>query len=167
MSIGTFLRGVGLVFGVVVLYCGYLLVTMWQPVPVPGYTVRQNRFTRVAQVQDGDRWTNFRPDPYGASLTTDDFSRLRITDITWGPRGILCARAENISDQPVTGRLSFRVVLRDSADEKFQRDRSLRESVDFPPRRIVPFVLRTDLRTPDTQKTRTTIQLEPTATTGN
>lgn len=147
-------------------YIIYLFVAMWITVPVSGYEVRRNRFTGIAQVKDGDRWNHFRPDPYGKSLTPEDFKQLRITDVTWGPNGILCARAENVSEQAIAGRVSFRIVIRDANDGKFQRDRSLRESVEFAPRRVTPFLLRTGMTTPDPVKTRTVIVLEPAATSG-
>jgi hypothetical protein len=164
MKLRSILAAVGIAF---LLYLIYLVAAMWLRVPVPGYEVRRNRFTGIVQVRDGDRWNHFRPDPYSASLTAEDFKRLRITDAAWGPGGILCGRAENISDQPVTGRVSFRIVIREARGQgKFLRDRSLRESVDFPPKRVTPFVLRTNLTTPDPAETRTDINLEPTATTG-
>jgi hypothetical protein len=139
---------------------------MWIPVPVPRYEVRSNRFTGIVQVKDGDRWTHFRPDPYSEALTREQLQRLRVTDVAWGPNGVLCARGENLSDQPLTGRIAFRIILRDAKVGKFQRDRSLRESVDFPPRRVTPFVLRTDIPTPDPKTTNTLIVLEPAATSG-
>jgi hypothetical protein len=166
MSVRKFLCIAAGVAGALLGYGVYLLITQWQYFRIADYEVRRNRFTGIAQVRDNSAWTNFATDPYGESLTEDQVRRIRIENIAWGPAGLLCARATNLTSEPIQGRLAFRIVLHDAKTGKFQRDRSLRATVDLPAGRPTPFVLRTDLFTPDANKIKTTVALEPAAYSG-
>jgi hypothetical protein len=166
MSVRTFLRIAAGVGGALVGYGIYLLATQWQYFRVDAYEVRRNQFTGIAQVRDAGMWTNFANDPYGESLSEEQVRWIQVENVAWGPGGLLCARAVNRSSKRIQGRLAFRIVLRDAKTGKFRRDRSLRATVDLAANRATPFVLRTDLPTPDTDKIKTTIALEPTAYSG-
>jgi hypothetical protein len=147
--------------------CGVLLLlNPWEPLTVGEYTARRNRVTGVAELRVGDRWTRFEDDLRAAPIPPERVSRLRVEALAWGPDGILCGKVYNRLADPVRGRLSFRIVFRNVKDKRFVRDRSLRATVDFPPMASTPFILRTNLRTPDPATTTTEVEFEPVAASG-
>jgi len=166
MSVRTFLRIAAGICGALLGYGVYLLATQWQYFRIGEYEVRRNQFTGIAQVRDAGAWTSFTNDPYGEALSEEPLRWIQVENVAWGPGGLLCARAVNRSSERIKGRLSFRIFLRDAKTGKFQRDRSLSATVDLAANRATPFVLRTDLSTPDTSKIKTIIALQPTAYSG-
>lgn len=166
MSIRTF----GIAAAVVLLLlAGYgvsLIFNQWQHFSAGAYEIRYNRLTGVAQVKAGGEWASFRKDPYAQALSQADLKRLTIRDIAWGPDGLLCATAINRTGTPVRGRLAFHVLIRDAFDNKFVKDRTLRETVDFPPNSETAFLVQTGLETPDLVQRKTSLLLEPTSYSG-
>lgn len=160
ITVGLALLGAAAGYGVI------LLLNPWEPLTIGEYTVRRNRITGVAELRVGDRWTRFDDDVSATPLPPEYVSRIRIESLAWGPDGILCGKAYNRLANPLRGRLAIRIVFRNSKDHRFVRDRSLRATVDFPPMTATPFILRTNLRTPDPATTVTEIELEPTAASG-
>lgn len=165
------IRTLGKVFALAaVLAAGYgifLLVKQWEYLPIGPYEVRRNRVTGKVQVKAGEKWAAFETDPYAAPLTPEELKRITIKEAAWGGDGILCARIVNVSDQPLKGRLGFSIVLRDAFDNKWVKERTLRQTIDLPARSDTPFVLNTGMETPDTRTRKTAIFPVPTNYSGS
>lgn len=166
MNIRPLIRGGVALFLAGLLYFIYLLINQWQYLTIGSFEVRRNRLTGIAEIKYNDKWTRFQDDPYAEPIPSEKLPRIRIEDLTWGPDGLLVGHAVNRLTTPIQGRLAVRIILRVKKDLRFVRDRSLRATVDFPPGKPVPFILRTDLTTPDPEKLKTELELQPTSFSG-
>ena len=138
-----------------------LLATQWRPLSFGGYEVRQNRLTGIAQVKDGDRWKDYQDDPYSTGIDAVRLADIRLSNVAWGPDGLLCVRATNRSSQPFQGRIAFRIVERKLSDNRALPDRTLRVTVNIAPNQTIPLLIRTNLPTPDLKKMRIRVDLQP------
>ena len=139
----------------------YQFMTRWQTMPVDGYDVRRNRLTGVAQVKNGDTWTDFQDDPYSTAIDAARLPEVRLSNVTWGPDGLLCVRAANRSAQAFQGRVAFRILQRKISDSRLLPDRTLRVTVNIPAYQTVSLLIRTNLPTPDSKRIRSTVDLQP------
>lgn len=141
----------------------YQLATLWQPLQFGGYTVRRNRLTGMAEVREQNQWSRFADDPYADPVPAELLREVHLTNIAWGPGGLLCAQATNGGTKPIVGRVAFQIVLLRS--QKYFRDRAIRATVNFPPGEARTIIIRTNLETPD-PKITTRLRLQPAAYSG-
>lgn len=144
----------------------YQFMVRWQDVSFGGYEVRRNRLTGVAQVKVGEKWTDYQDDPYSEGIPVERMQDIRLTNVAWGTEGLLCVRAENRAATPFKGRVAFRIVQRKLTDSRMLPDRTLRVTVNIPPKTAIPLLIRTNLPTPDAKRLRTSVELQPVSYSG-
>lgn len=166
MNIRTVIRGGIALVSAGLLYFMYLLINQWQYHRIGSFETRLNRLTGIAEINHNGTWTRFQDDPYAEAIPEEKLKRIRIENLAWGPGGLLTGQAVNRLADPIQGRLAIRIVLRNKKDQRFIRDRSLRVTVDFPPGKPTPFIIRTNLTTPDPEKLKTELELVPTSFSG-
>lgn len=153
MSVRTFLGCLGALTVVVAFL--WVAVNQWHYETIGPFEVRQHGMTGILQIRRGGRWEGpFVPDRSAPPVPEDDLKSVRLVDLTWGPRGLLCGRASTAPFRPVRGRLAFVLLIRDGSGKRF-RDRALRQSVDWPAGATIDFALDTGLASPQPPSTAT------------
>jgi len=133
-------------------YVIYLLAAPWEPQTIGPFQTRRHRLTGRVELRNGDTWTQTlgdAPNSRNSDPITDQavIETVRLSDLTWGERGILCGRATNTGKADVRGRLAFRIIIYDK-NGLVNRDRSLRRNADWPAQKTTPFLLNTGLSAP-------------------
>ncbi|MDX1931483.1 MAG: hypothetical protein SFU56_02645 [Capsulimonadales bacterium] len=169
MNIGVLLRFLAVPAMIVVGYGAFLVAAPWRTLSVGDYAVRQHKLTGKVEMRNGDVWTRIADDPYVEALPAEKLRYVAVSNVVWGPDGLLCARLENRTDEPMTGRLAVRLLRKEARRDQrlaIGGDRTFRINLTLPPRTPVPIVLDTNLETPDTTKVRTFLSLQPTSYSG-
>lgn len=168
MNIRTLARILGVLVVLGIAWGIWRIVAQWSYQQIGPYAVRRSVLTGKLQVRGDDgQWTDsLKHDPYAPSLTPDDLKQAQLTAGAWGANGVLCGRARNRSqNHAIQGRIAFRIEIHTFDGKRF-KDRTLRETVDWPPGAATPFVLNTGLPTP-TATQRWTVDLVPVQAAGD
>jgi hypothetical protein len=124
------------------------------------YEVQRNDVSGTLKLKEGDSWIeSVKEDPSAANAAKEAVAGVTFSDITWGEKGILCAKAH--PKQTVSGKVSLMIEIYDKATNKRLRDKSVRVAVEWPAGKETPSVLNTTLATPEVKDTFTKITAEP------
>jgi hypothetical protein len=126
---------------------------------IGNYEVQKNNTSGTLKLKQGDNWIeNVKEDPGAANASKESVTGVTFTDITWGEKGLVCAKAK--PQQAISGKIAMTVEIYDRATNKRLRDKSLRVVADWPQGAETPFVLNTTLATPEVKDTYTKITAE-------
>ncbi len=152
MSLKSFALIVGALVACLLAYVAYLLAAPWEAQTVGPFQTRRHRLTGQVQLREADTWVKTLGDaPSGPNsdpvLDEAALRKVRLTDLAWGEKGLLCGRAINSGPTNITGRLAFRIIVYDK-NGIINRDRSLRRNADWPAQKTTPFLINTGLSAP-------------------
>jgi hypothetical protein len=142
------LAAAGLIFGL------WRLFHQWDYARIGVFETRRNNLTGILEIKDeAGRWApSFKNDRYAPGLTEADLKNIRLADGAWGADGILVGRARNISaTKAVSGRVGFLIHIF-YPDGRRLKDRTLRATVNWPAGSSTPFIIDTNLATPDSNQ---------------
>ena len=123
------------------------------------YQVQHNDVSGTLKLKQGDIWVeNVKEDPSATNAPKESVPGVVFSDIAWGEKGILCAKARPRQD--IEGKISLMVEIYDKSTNKRLRDKSLRVVAHWPAGKETPFVLSTTLATPAVADTYTKMTAE-------
>jgi hypothetical protein len=126
---------------------------------IGNYEVQKNNTSGSLKLKNGDNWIeNVKEDPGAANASKESVASVIFTDITWGEKGLLCAKAK--PKQAIVGKIALMVEVYDRATNKRLKDKSLRVVANWPQDTETPFVLNTTLATPEIKDVYTKIAAE-------
>jgi len=141
---------------------GGLAVTTygWRYGDVNGIKVRRHVLSGKIQTNNDGQWMqSWQDDPGANLLEPKDIRRIRLTDVVWGNGGLLFGFAKITGTTGVRGRFALQVRVVEPSGTRV-RDRTLRVSADWPANTVIPWVLDTQISTPELRQ-KTVVRLEP------
>lgn len=132
----------------------------WRYGDVNGIKVRRHVLSGKIQTNNDGIWLqSWQDDPAAKLLESKDIRRIRLTDVVWGNGGLLFGYAKVNGADALTGRFALQVRVFEPSGTRV-RDRTLRVSADWPSNTVIPWVLDTQISTPELRQ-KTVIRLEP------
>jgi hypothetical protein len=126
---------------------------------IGSYDVQKNNTSGTLKLKQGDVWIeNVKEDPGATNAPKESVTGVTFTDITWGEKGLVCAKAT--PKQAISGKIAVTVEVYDKDTNRRLRDKSLRVVANWPAGVETPFVLNTTLATPEVKDTYTKITAE-------
>lgn len=141
---------------------GGLAVTTygWRYGDVNGIKVRRHVLSGKIQTNNDGVWLqSWQDDPAAKLLEPKDIRRIRLNDVVWGNGGLLFGFAKVSRGSGLSGRFAVQIRVFEPSGTRV-RDRTLRVSADWPSDTVIPWVLDTQMSTPELRQ-KTVIRLEP------
>lgn len=152
----------GILTALACLVWGALAVTTygWRYGDVNGIKVRRHVLSGKIQTNNDGIWLqSWQDDPGAKLLEPKDIRRIRLTDVVWGNGGLLFGYAKVSGQLGISGRFAVQIRVFEPSGTRV-RDRTLRVSADWPLNTNVPWVLDTQMGTPELRQ-KTIVRLEP------
>ena len=132
----------------------------WRYGDVNVIKVRRHVLSGKIQTNNDGIWLqSWQDDPGAKLLEAKDIRRIRLTDVVWGNSGLLFGYAKVTGAGALTGRFALQVRVFEPSGTRV-RDRTLRVSADWASNTVIPWVLDTQISTPELRQ-KTVIRLEP------
>ena len=131
----------------------------WRTGSIAGFEVRRHALSGKIQVLTNGVWSqSWQDDPAMMPLDAKDMRRTKLANITRGENGLLVGTAKLVGGQTLRGRFALQLRVIEPSGTRV-RDRSLRLSADWDNAGSIPWVLDTQIPTPELRQ-KTTIRLE-------
>ena len=142
-------------------WCGLAATTYgWRYGDVNGIKVRRHVLSGKIQTNNDGVWLqSWQDDPGAKLLEPKDIRRIRLTDVVWGNSGLLYGFAKVTGTSGLSGRFALQVRVFEPSGTRV-RDRTLRVSADWQSNTLIPWVLDTQMATPELRQ-KTVVRLEP------
>jgi hypothetical protein len=132
----------------------------WRYGDVNGIKVRRHVLSGKIQTNNDGVWLqSWQDDPGAKLLDPKDIRRIRLTDVVWGNSGLLYGFAKVSGPTGLSGRFAVQVRVFEPSGTRV-RDRTLRVSADWQSNTLIPWVLDTQMSTPELRQ-KTVVRLEP------
>lgn len=132
----------------------------WRYGDVNGIKVRRHVLSGKIQTNNDGVWLqSWQDDPGAKLLEPKDIRRIRLTDVVWGNSGLLYGFAKITGTSGLSGRFALQVRVFEPSGTRV-RDRTLRVSADWQSTTLIPWVLDTQMATPELRQ-KTVVRLEP------
>jgi len=132
----------------------------WRYGDVNGIKVRRHVLSGKIQTNNDGAWLqSWQDDPSAKLLDAKDIRRIRLSDVVWGNGGLLYGFAKVSGPSGLSGRFALQVRVFEPSGTRI-RDRTLRVSADWQSNTLIPWVLDTQMSTPELRQ-KTVVRLEP------